>query len=493
MPSVDSGKSIGALTYAVRAQVVLKYLGQLAVVQAVLACVPFLASLYFREYDLSLSFLAVCALLAAVGLPLARLPEPSRVLTNEALVITALAFLTAPLVMTIPFTNAGIQFGDALFEAVSAITTTGLSTLGSVEHLPRSVLFARAWMQWYGGLGIVVLSLALLAGQGGVTRRLIDPQTGGEGLTSTVRAHARRMLIVYLVLTTAGIAAVSVAGAPSMAGVEHVLSAVSTGGFSTFDSSLAGFASAKVMAVTMAISVCGAIGLPLYYQAWQAGPRTLWHNPEVRALAFAMVLVVAVLTALMIFVDGAAWPQALRRALVLGISAQTTTGFSTSSPGELGNATLLALVIAMMVGGCVGSTAGGVKLLRVLLLLRVARVALRRAGAPSHAVIEPMLGDKRIEDVDLVRALLLMALFCAVVLLSWFAFLVRGHAPMGSLFEVVSATATVGLSAGLSVPHLEPLLKAVLGLDMLLGRLEIVAVLVMLYPGTWIGKRDESL
>ena len=104
-----------------------------------------------------------------------------------------------------------------------------------------------------------------------------------------------------------------------------------------------------------------------------------------------------------------------------------------------------------------------------------------------------MLGDKRIEDADLVRALLLMALFCAVVLLSWFAFLVRGHAPMGSLFEVVSATATVGLSAGLSVPHLEPLLKAVLGLDMLLGRLEIVAVLVMLYPGTWIGKRDESL
>lgn len=492
MPSVDSGKSIAALTYAVRAQVVLKYLGQLAVVQAVLACVPFLASLYFREYALGLSYLAVCALLAAVGLPLARLPEPSRVLTNEALVITALAFVTAPLVMTIPFTNAGIPFGDALFEAVSAITTTGLSTLGSVEHLPRSVLFARAWMQWYGGLGIVVLSLALLAGQGGVTRRLIDPQTGGEGLTSTVHAHARRVLIVYLVLTTAGIAAVSVAGAPSMAGVEHVLSAVSTGGFSTFDSSLAGFASAKVMAVMMAISVCGAIGLPLYYQAWQAGPRTFWHNPELRALAFAMVLVVTVLTALMLF-EGVAWPQALSRALVLGISAQTTTGFSASSPAELGNAALLVLVIAMMVGGCVGSTAGGVKLLRALLLLRVARVALRRAGAPSHAVIEPMLGDKRIEDADLVRALLLMALYGAVVLLSWFAFLLCGYAPMGSLFEVVSATATVGLSAGLSVPHLEPLLKAVLGLDMLLGRLEIVAVLVMLYPGTWIGKRDESL
>jgi len=196
---------------------------------------------------------------------------------------------------------------------------------------------------------------------------------------------------------------------------------------------------------------------------------------------------------LMVLGEGVAWPQALRRAAVLGVSAQTTTGFSDSPPAALGNATLLALIVAMMVGGCVGSTAGGVKLLRVLILLRVARVAIRRAGAPSHAVIEPMLEGKRIEDVDIVRALLLMALYCAVVLLSWLAFLAYGHAPMNSLFEVVSATATVGLSTGLSGPQLEPLLKIVLELDMLLGRLEIVALLVMLYPGTWIGTRDESL
>jgi trk/ktr system potassium uptake protein len=286
---------------------------------------------------------------------------------------------------------------------------------------------------------------------------------------------------------------VSVAGAPTAAGVEHVLSAVSTGGFSTFDSSLAGFASGKITAVITAFSICGAIGLPLYYRAWRAGPRVLWHSAELRALAFALTLVVAVLTMLMVFNDGLSWPQALRRAAVLGVSAQTTTGFSESPLTAFGDATLLALIVAMIVGGCVGSTAGGVKLLRVLILLRVARVALRRTGATSHAVIEPMLEGRRIEDSDLVRALLLIALYCGVVLLSWFAFLASGHAPMESLFEVVSATSTVGLSTGLSGRQLEPLLKAVLELDMLLGRLEIVALLVVLYPGTWIGKRDKSL
>ena len=490
---MGDGERIAAVTYAVRGRVVLKYFGQLALLQAALGCGPLFASLYFGEYHLSLSYLAVCALLAAVGLPLARLPQPSRVLANEALVVTALAFVTAPMVMTLPFTDAGLPFGDALFEAVSAITTTGLSTLASVEQLPRTVLFARAWMQWYGGLGIVVLSLALLAGQGGVARRLIEPETAGEGLPSTVQAHARRVLIVYLALTAAGIAAVWIAGAPFAAGLDHVLAAVSTGGFSTFDSSLAGFSSGKVSAVIMALSVCGAIGLPLYYRAWHSGPRTLWRNPELRALAIALTLVVAVLTLLMVYGEGVAWPQALRRAAVLGVSAQTTAGFSASPPAALGNATLLVLIFAMMVGGCVGSTAGGVKLLRMLILLRVVRVAIRRAGATSHAVIEPMLEGKRIEDADLVRALLLMALYCAVVLLSWFAFLAHGHAPMASLFEVVSATATVGLSMGLSGPQLEPLLKIVLELDMLLGRLEIVALLVMLYPGTWFGTRDESL
>lgn len=493
MSTVDDGERIAAVTYAVRAQVVLKYFGQLALLQAALSCVPLAASLYFGEYRLTLGYLAVGALLGAVGVPLARLPQPARVLTNEALVITALAFLSAPLVMTIPFTGAGLPLGDALFEAVSAITTTGLSTLASVEHLPRTLLFARAWMQWYGGLGFVVLSLALLAGQGGITRRLIDPETAGEELASTVPAHARRMLAVYLALTVIGIVAVLLVGAPAAAGVEHVLSAVSTGGFSSFDTSLAGFGSGKVTAVITALSICGAIGLPLYYRAWRAGPRAIWRSPELRALAFALTLVVAVLTTLMLFNDGLSLPQALRRAAVLGISAQTTTGFSESPPAAFGDATLLVLVVAMMVGGCVGSTAGGVKLLRVLVLLKVARVALRRTGATSHAVMEPMLDGKRIEDADLVRALLLIALYCGVVLLSWFAFLAHGHAPMESLFEVVSATSTVGLSTGLTGPHLEPLLKAVLELDMLLGRLEVVALLVVLYPGTWIGKRDQSL
>jgi len=477
----------------VRFRVVFKYVGQLAALQAALLCAPILASLLFGEYQLTWRFLAVAAGLAAVGVALARLPAAARLLANEALVITAIVFVASPMLMTIPFVGAGLEFGDALFESVSAITTTGLSTIDSVQGLPRTFLFARAWMQWYGGLGIVVLSVALLAGQGGVARRFIEPEGGAENLVTTVRLHARRVLAVYAILTAAGLAAIWLAGARGDEGVDHVLAAVSTGGFSTFDASLAGFASGKVVAVLSVLSVCGAISLPLYYRAWHGGLKELARDPELRALTAALVSTVGGVFCLLAWLEGVAWPQALRDAVSLGISAQTTTGFTSVAVSTLGDAPLLVLIFAMATGGCVGSTAGGVKLLRVLVLLRVVRIALRRTGAPAHAVIEPMLGGRRIAEADLVRALLLLVLFGGVVLISWLAFVSFGHPPLSSLFEVVSATATVGLSAGLTGEALEPALKAVLGVDMLLGRLEIVALLVLLYPRTWIGKRVEEL
>ena len=146
----------------------------------------------------------------------------------------------------------------------------------------------------------------------------------------------------------------------------------------------------------------------------------------------------------------------------------------------------------MAIGGSVGSTAGGIKILRLLILLRLFQLTVRRIAVPSHAVVEAKLGGRRLEDDDLLRALVLTALFIAVILLSWLPFVAAGYDPLNALFEVVSATATVGLSTGITATDLPTYLKAVLCADMLAGRLEIVALLIVLYPGSWFGKRTES-
>ena len=147
----------------------------------------------------------------------------------------------------------------------------------------------------------------------------------------------------------------------------------------------------------------------------------------------------------------------------------------------------------MAIGGEMGSTAGGIKIIRLLILARLVQFAVRRNSVPSHAVIEPRLNGQRIEAQALTEVLTFTALFGATAFLSWIPFLWLGHDPLDSLFEIVSAMGTVGLSTGITRSELHPLLKAVLCLDMLAGRLEIIALLVLVDPRNWFGKRVETL
>jgi trk system potassium uptake protein TrkH len=139
----------------------------------------------------------------------------------------------------------------------------------------------------------------------------------------------------------------------------------------------------------------------------------------------------------------------------------------------------------MATGGGVGSTAGGIKLLRLLILIRMIQLAVMRVQLPRHAVVEPAIGGRTLDGLQIEHALVLILLFLLLVLGSWMVFLVAGYPALDALFEVVSATATVGLSVGITGPDLDPGLKLILTLNMLAGRLEIIALLVLLFPGTW--------
>jgi trk system potassium uptake protein TrkH len=147
---------------------------------------------------------------------------------------------------------------------------------------------------------------------------------------------------------------------------------------------------------------------------------------------------------------------------------------------------------SMMIGGSVGSTSGGIKIFRFLMVLALIRLILQRACAPPHAVVEPRLGTRQLEYEDLSRALLLTVLFTGLIFISWALFLAGGFDPLDALFEVTSAAGTVGLSTGITTAELPGWLKAVLCFDMLAGRLEIIALLVMVYPGTWRERRTRA-
>lgn len=477
------------LAYPVRGKVVLKYLGQLLLLLAGLDLVPAVVAVGYGDDALALRFAGAAIALVVFALPWVRLAVSAELQTNEALVITALAFLGGALSMVYPFMGAGMAFSDALFEAVSGITTTGLSCLGSVEQMPKSFLFARAWMQWYGGLGIVILSLALLMGHERIARRLLGRPPEGEHLTVGIRRYSRQVIGVYLLLTLLAVLALWATGLDGLNAVAQALSAVSTGGFSTHNDSLTGLGSEAAVWIVTAVSLSGALALAVYYRIWEQGWRALTGDTESRALLGAAALTCGLLVLSLHWVDALPWASSLRGGVLQGISAQTTTGFSSLEVSGLQPLSRLIMMLSMFVGGDIGSTAGGVKILRLLVLLRLLQFIVRTTGSPSHAVNEVRLGGRRLSETEFVAVLSLLGMFLLVILLSWMPFLALGYDPLNSLFEVISATATTGLSAGISGPGLETALKGVLCFDMLAGRLEIVALLVLFYPRTWIGRR----
>jgi trk system potassium uptake protein len=482
-------EGIDTLRYAVRAKVVAKHLGQLGLVIAGLTLVPAVVALMANETDMVYRFISVSVVIALLCVPIARLRTQGQIQANEVLVISALIYILAALTGSWPMWDLGLPFGDALFETVSGVTTTGLSTLGSVESLPKSILFARAWNQWYGGLGIAVLAVAMLTSYALSTRRLVETPPADEHLVTTTLGHARRVTRVYLVLTLFGILALLLFGLPLGEAVCHVLAAVSTGGFSTHDGNLADISSRSAQILINLLAVLCAISLPLYVLLLRGQWRRALGDIEFRALLNACGLIVLLLLVVAWLKPlGADQPGTIDLAL-LGISAQTTSGFSTLAPAGLDAVSKGLLIVAMSIGGSVGSTAGGIKLLRLIIVLRLLQRLLRRVAMPAHAVIDLSVGGRKLANEEALRILMLVLLFPVTAFLSWLPFLAWGYPPLDSLFEVVSALGTVGLSCGIAGPALPDTLKAVLCADMLLGRLEFIAVLILVMPATWIGRR----
>jgi len=486
---MTSSESLAALTHAVRPRLVAKYWGQLVLVVGALMLAPFATALAIGESSVGWRLAEVAVAFAAIGALAARLPVGAPIQANEALVVTALGYVSTSAAMAWPFMLAADSPIDAWFEAVSAVTTTGLSTFPHVAAIPRALLFTRAYMQWFGGLGIAVLSVALLNRNNVSLQKLVGKPTG-EGLIATTRIHARRMSAVYLALTALAIAVIVASGAPWFDGICHALAAISTGGFSTHDESLAAFSGWTVPAAVTLFSFFGAVSLPLYFFVYRRDWRRVARDEELRALWW---LVCIVSIGLYFFQFGWRSPagDAVGHAVLIGTSALTTTGFTNLPIDQLNSAAKIWLILAMVCGGGIGSTAGGMKLMRLILMFRLLQLHLRRIAMPPHAVAELRIAGQPVELEEIAQAALVMMLFVAVVVLSWLPFVASGHDPLNALFEVTSATGTVGLSTGITAPELAPGLKALLCLDMLCGRVEFVAMLVLVSPATWFGARGQ--
>ncbi len=401
---------------------------------------------------------------------------------REAFLVTALAYPLFSVAGAVAFVPVA-PFVDGFFESMSGFTTTGL-TVFRPEDLPRTLRFLRAYMQWIGGAGIVILTVALLNATrpAGFRFRLYSSGSEDERVAGSVRATARDLLKVYGALTAGVCIALVAVGMPIEDAVLHGLATISTGGFSPHADSIGRYVDQPlILIVSMLGMLLGATSFANYQRIMR---RESNESTERDPQLVALVLIVASGSVLLLLLEGAPW-----HAVFDTISSITTTGFSLDDPATWSPTRRFFATLWMLVGGSTGSTAGGLKLMRLLVLLLLARWTIHRLLLPAEAKIPLKYADLPIEVEPLRHLLGFMVAYLCLFAGGAALLVLAGFEPGNALFESASAIGTVGLSSGITDPSLPGWVKLVLSFLMWAGRLEVVPVLVVLHPATWKMRR----
>jgi trk system potassium uptake protein TrkH len=406
-----------------------------------------------------------------------------------------MAWLVAAAVGAVPFLIEGTfdRLGDAFFESMSGFTTTGSSLLVNIESQADAILLWRSISQWLGGVGIVVLVVAIAPATGLATTRVFHAELSGvtaDRLTPRIAETAKIIWGVYLVLTGLGLVGFWLAGMGAWDALNHALTTVATGGFSTRTLSIASFDSLAIEIVAMVFMAAGGVNFAFYWLALR-GRDHLWPQAaEVRAYLLILLGATVVLTATLMLADEASGlGESLRASAFTAVSVITSTGYTTVDFDEwhdFGRSLLLAL---MFVGGCAGSTAGGMKVIRVMLLFKAASQEVQRQLQPK--AIQVLRTRGRVFPEDVRRGVLaffaLYMLACAVGTLAMAAFgldmLTAAASSIATLNIIGPGIGDVGATESYAaVPEGGRWFLSVL---MLVGRLEVFTVLVLLTPAFW--------
>ena len=413
--------------------------------------------------------------------------------TSHGLATVALSWLLAPVIAAIPLVLSGHYLGflDAYFESMSGFATIGLTLANDLDHMPRSVNFWRHLMQFLGGQGIVVVVLTIFASAGSKVGALYTGEGREEKVLPNVIRTARfiwRVALVYGVIGTLALwIALLFAGLPPLTGLFHAvnlfMAAFDTGGFSTQSASVAFYRSAAVEAVLIPIMVAGAFSFALHYVLWQGRLRELGRNIETRTLAFSLITLFTI-AAVGLGRTGTftEFVPLFRHGFFQYISGQTTTGLSTV-PGRLfvtdwGVLAPAMLVSAMAIGGMAGSTAGGIKAIRIGLIAKALRQDIRKVLYPEDAtVVEAVQSTHRqfLGQGQVRAAATILLLWLALYLAGALAGLFYGYDLQTAMFESVAAASSAGFSVGLVRPDLETPMKVLYIAQMMVGRLEFIA------------------
>lgn len=477
--------------------VILRILGILLMLYSATLLVPVVVALLYSEAELGrflYSFLVTLVSGLLCWLPVQNRRQELRVRDGFVLVLLFWTILSA--YGALPYLLTGQQplsITDAVFESVSGLTTTGATVLTQIDILPKSLLYYRQQQQWLGGMGIIVLAVAILPMLGVGGMQLYRAEAPGpvkdSKLTPRVTETARALWLIYVTLTALCALAYWLGGMSLFDAICHAYSTLSIGGFSTHTANFAYFDSAKLEAVAIIFMLLGGMNFSLHFLAWRRRSLNVYRQDGEVRFYFLVIGAMVALSVTGLWISrqyDTAW-LGLRHGLFEAVSVVTTTGYSVASFSTWHPMLAMALIMASFVGACAGSTGGGIKMVRANLMIRQGLREMRRLMHPNAMILVKFSGkavpDRVVEAVWGFFGIYLLT-FCALFI----ALLLTGLDFLTGFSAVAACLNNLGPGLGDVASHyanLNNTAKWILCCAMLLGRLEIFTLLVLFTPMFW--------
>ena len=456
--------------------IVLHYLGYIMQGLGIVLLVPILVALIYGEYIKVSAFFIPCFISFILGTVFTKqFKNYNKLRLKHGMLISSFAWLWASLIgASIMALSLDIHFVDALFENMSAWTGSGMTFFVNVEILPKSILFLRSLEQWIGGLGIVIIFIGILIRAGTAASRLYKSEAREEKIKPNIANTLRKALEIYLIYTAAGIILFILAGLPIFDAINLTFTSISTGGMSIKNANVGFYQNSLVYIITMALMILGATSFSIHYKIVKTKGKSVLKDVQ-----FQLLICLILIASAFILVTNKMVPI---EELFTIVSAITTTGANVVPPYELArwsSASLIVLMVLMLIGGSSGSTGGGLKLIRVITVLKGMNLTITNLVSPEGRVVNTRIGGKKINEREIKEASAYIVIFLMFLVCGWIIMTLYGYDPFTALFDVISIQSNNGLSTGIVFGGLTMPVKLTLIFLMWIGRLEIIPILVV--------------
>ena len=468
-------------------------LGLLQVILGFAMIIPVVAQLIYQEFDSSFISSGIITVVFGVLFFLSNLDHDKKLNLTQAFLLTALSWLSIAIFGSLPFifSNLNLSITDSFFESMSGITTTGSTIIQDLEIAPKSILLWRAILQWLGGIGIIVMAITLMPimNVGGMQLFKISSNDTAEKILPKSKQISIRLIIIYSILTFICAFFYKLFGMNFFDSLTHSMTTIATGGFSNYNQSIGYFDSFLIEITSMIFIILGSIPFIAYIKFLNGDKKIFFSDTQVVAFLKVTFFSIIALSIYLFFSKGFQ-NESLRSVSFNVISILTGTGYVTKNFDQWGNFPLIFFLILMFIGGCAGSTACGIKIFRVQLLYRFLLNQLKKIIYPRGIFV--IKYDKNIIDDKFMSSVISFIFLYIIIFFSLTAILsLTGLDFVTSISGAATSISNVGPGLGDTIgpngnfSSLENSSKWVLSLGMILGRLELFAILVLFIPSFW--------